>query len=77
MVSCIYNSKVMQKLLKMKTLSYSYAKYSLRVSLLLLTVEKIQLEYFDFVLFFLLSFFLSFSSSSFPSRVTQKVYGIY
>ena len=35
----------------MKTLTYSYVKYSLRVPLLLLTVEKIEHENFDFVLF--------------------------
>ena len=60
----------------MKTLSYSKVKYTSRVSLILMTVEKIEHENFDFVLF-LLSFFLSFFLSSFPSRITQKVYGVY
>ena len=76
----------------MKALSYSYVKYSPRFSLLLLTIEKIERENFDFVLlsfflsFLLLSFFLSFFPSffflsfflsSFPSRITQKVYSVY
>ena len=55
----------------MKTLSYSYVKYSPRVPWLLLTVEKIEHENFDFVL---LSFFLL---SSLPSSITQKVYEVY
>ena len=44
----------------MKTLSYSYVKYTTRVPLLVLTVEKIDYENFDFVVVVvvLLSFFL-------------------
>ena len=50
----------------MRTLSYSNVKYTLRVPLSLLTVEKIEYENFDFVLF-----------SFFPSRITQKLYNVY
>ena len=57
----------------MKTLSYSYVKYSPRVSLLLLTVEKIERESFDFALLLLLSFFLSF----FSIMHNSKVYSVY
>ena len=57
------DSKEMQKSYRWKALSYSYVKYSSRVPLLLLTVEKIERENFDFVLFLLLSsFFLLLSS---------------
>ena len=42
----------------MKTLSYSKIKYTPRVPLILITVEKIEHQIFDFI--FLLSFFLSF-----------------
>ena len=41
-----------------------------RVPLILLTVEKIESENFNFVLFFLLS------SSSFPLCITQKIHGV-
>ena len=54
----------------MKTLSYSYVKYSPRVPLLLLTVKKIKRENFNFVVPLP-------SSSSFPSCITQKVYSVY
>ena len=62
----------------MKTLCYSYVKYRPRVPWLLLRVEKIERENFDFVLL-LLSFFLLLLLSSFfflfsfPG-MTQKVY---
>ena len=50
----------------MKTLSYSYVKDTSRVPFVLPTVEKIERENFECVL-----------SSSFPSHITQEVYGIY
>ena len=64
----------------MKTLSYSYVNYNPRISLLLLTVEKIERENFDFALLLSSSpssFFVPFFLLSFPSRTTQKVYSIY
>ena len=57
----------------MKTVSYSYVKYSPRVPSLLLTVEKIECEIL--ILFFFLS--SSFFLSSLPSSITQNVYGVY
>ena len=57
----------------MKTLSYCNVKYTPRVPLILFRVKKVECENFDFVL--LLSFF--HLSSSFPSHITQKVYGVY
>ena len=54
----------------MKTLSYSYVKYSLRVPLLLLTVKKIKCENFDFALFLSSIFFCLLS---FPSCMWAKI----
>ena len=53
----------------MKTLSYFYVKYSARVECLLLTVEKIVHENFDFVPP-LSSFFVFI-------KLNSKVYGVY
>ena len=56
---------------KMKTLSYSYAKYTSRAPLILLTVEKFECENFDFCCCsYLLCFFFSFC-------ITPKVYGVF
>ena len=49
----------------MQTLSYSNVKYTPMVPLILLIVEKIKRENFDFVLL------------SFPSCITQELYSIY
>ena len=63
-----------EQMKEMKTLSYSYVKYSSGVPLLLLTVEKVKHENFDFVLHLFLFLLLLLSSSSFPSCITQKAY---
>ena len=52
------------KLLQMKTLSYSYVKYSPRVPLILLAVEEIKCKNFDFVLLLLLLSFFSLTHNS-------------
>ena len=52
----------------MKTFSYSNAKHTPRVTLILLTVDKIEGEIFDFVL----SVFVFF-----PSYIAEKLYGVY
>ena len=56
-----------------KTLSYSNVMYIPRVPLILLTVEKIECEKFDFAL---VSFFFA-CFLSFPSYITQKLYSVY
>ena len=58
----------------MKVLNYSYVKYSPRVPLLLLIVNKIRRDNFDLFFFLFLSFFLS---SCLPSPITQKVFSVY
>ena len=55
------------KPLFMKTVSYSNAKETLRVPLILQRVQKSKCESFDLVLLLL----------SFPSSLTQKLYGVY
>ena len=54
----------------MKILRYSKVKYALSMPWNFLTVEKIRTWKFPFCSFF-------FLFSSFPSRITQKVYNIY
>ena len=54
----------------MKTLSFCIVKYTPKVPLILLTVEKIEHEKYNLVLLLLLRLLFS-------SHITQKVYGVY
>ena len=61
----------MQNSYRWKSSAISNVKYTPRVPLIFLTMEKIKCENFDFVVVFFSVFF------SFPSCITQKLHSIY
>ena len=67
-----HHNKVIQNSYRQKTTSYSNVKYSPRAPLILLTVEKIEHENFDFV--FLVSFLVFFF---YFKHISEKLYGVY
>ena len=65
----------------MKTLSYSNVKYTLRITLILLTVEKIEHENFDFVLFLFpyaqLKNYMAYTNNMHTKRLLSEIFFVW